>query len=141
MIYKLQKQHYNAVYELTVDELGYDELDKDIFYKCLDQMDKHADYDTYVMELEQIVVGYIGICRELAYNYEHYVIQITALSIREACQHKGVGTALIHYVEELANIENVSVLLVNSGLHRLSAHSFYEQNGFIKKGFVFKKYR
>lgn len=139
MIQQLQKHQYKAVYKLTIDELGYHELEEDTFYACLDQMQKHSDYETFVMVLEDIVVGYIGVCREYAYNYAHYVMQITALCVDNTYQHKGVGTALIQYIEELARNEGVTSILVHSGLHRCDAHRFYEQNGFMKKSFVFKK--
>lgn len=46
---------------------------------------------------------------------------------------------LIKYSEKYAKNNNVSVITLNRGLTRLGAHSFYEKQGFYKKGYSFLK--
>ncbi len=57
----------------------------------------------------------------------------------EARRSKGVGCALIAYLEEVARKLGASGLVLDSGTQRTQAHKFYFREGFVAPAFNFKK--
>ena len=66
-------------------------------------------------------------------------MRIIALAVAHHSQGQGIGSALIQEAEKYANENNITTILVNSGLKRTEAHRFYEKQSFYKKGYSFCK--
>ena len=120
------------------NSLGY-EVSFDDLKQRINDMLSSGYYEILVAEDDEITVGFIGLQKSLCFENPGIVLRIIALGILNEYQGKGIGTELIKAAEKYAKENNISVLLVNSGLKRLQAHNFYEKNMFSKKGYSFVK--
>ena len=127
-----------AINELLNKELGKC-VDINILESTVLNMIDDSNYKILVAEINGNVIGFIGIHFGLAFEIYGKVMRIIALAVKEEYQHHGVGTALLSSAEIFAQKNNAVIIGVNSGLARASAHSFYENKGFTKKGYSFIK--
>ncbi len=134
-----RKEDFGEIFGLLKNEMGYGYLNEDSVIMKLKKIIGRADYKTLVAVSEENVVGVIGFCRMLAFEYDKDYIQIILLTAKEEHQNKGVGTRLIDAAEKYARNEGLDMLGVTSGLPRINAHRFYENRGFEKNGYRFKK--
>jgi GNAT superfamily N-acetyltransferase len=134
-----QPQDFPAICSLMKNELGYPELNETEAVKRLEFFRKSEDFETFVADTNGFIAGFIGVMKSVAYNYDGYYSQIMALAVSENARRKGIGTALVKKTEEWTLSFGIKGIGVNSGLHRLNTHTFYEINGYIKKSYSFTK--
>lgn len=126
-----------AIAEL-IDELGYPTtLDKisDRFNKIV----KDNHYKTLIAEINGDVVGFIGLCKLLAYEESGCYVRIIALVVSEQYRNYGVGTKLINSAERWAGCEGAFAITLDSGIDRKNAHAFYNNRGYKIKDYGFVK--
>lgn len=128
-----------SIGNLIRNELGYPNLDLNKFTDRFNQMKQNKDYFILVAKDVDIVVGFIGICKGIAFELDGEYMRIIALAVNTGYQHNGIGAQLIHHAEAYAIEQGMHYALVNSGLQRIDAHRFYQKNGYTKKGYSFKK--
>ena len=121
-------------------DLGYP-TDIDNMQNRLERIHSTPMYYTFVAEETASVVGMIGV--RLVYYYEDdgLAAQIAALVTKREHQGKGIGRALVQYVEEWALEKGAAVLFLTSGIReeRMQAHEFYKGIGFEITGYRFVK--
>ncbi len=141
IIREATENDYEVIGQLIINELGYSEIDFAQLYNRLKRMsvDRNSTYTMFVAVSEETVIGFVGICRLIAFEAEGDYFRIIALAVSEKYQNQGVGTALLKHIETFALWNNISGIGLNSGLQRDSAHKFYECNGYRKKSFGFSK--
>ena len=130
---------YGAIHSLIANELGYEQTDFGKLCVRLGKMDADPDLLTVVAVAEGKVVGFIGLCRGLAYNIDGEYMQISALAVSTELQNKGIGTRLMKWAEDYAENSGIRNIVLTSRLHRTAAHAFYESIGYSKKSYGFKK--
>lgn len=86
-----------------------------------------------------MVVGFVGFLVMSAYEFEGDYIRILALESDKEYQNIGVDTALLNAVEKYAADNCITTIALHSGTERTEAHGFYENRGYRKYGFGFKK--
>ena len=124
-----------------------DIMEKDLGYNCklsnlksrVEEMMKRGNYTIIVADDNGKVVGFIGCVNYLAFELENEGMKIIALAVSKEYRRKGIGTSLIKAAEKQAKENGVEVVLLNSGLPRNDAHSFYESQGYSKKSYGFIK--
>lgn len=116
----------------------YDSLKKEEVFKRFDAICKRKDYQTFVAVHNNKVIGFIGLCKGIAFNIEGEYIQIIAFAVNKYYQNKGIGTKLLEKAEQYAQKGNIGTLCLHSGFQRQKAHAFYERKGYIKRDIVFK---
>ncbi len=126
------------VSDLMKISLGYD-IAPDVLSSRIEQMRNYGEYKILVAEDNGCVFGFIGLHLGLAFEISGKVMRIIALAVKPDCQGKGIGTMLVAESEKYAKENGVTVIGVNSGLKRESAHKFYEKQGFSRKGYSFTK--
>ena len=119
-------------------ELGYDVSYEDLKIR-ISQMQEDENYIIFTAIDNEKIVGFIGLQICLAFEIAGKIMRIIALAVAHNFQRKGRGSSLIQEAERYANENNVSTILVNSGLKRIEAHQFYEKHSFYKKGYSFCK--
>lgn len=139
IIRNINASDYPAVAALVQNELGYSDLHEERFFERLRYMEANEDHTTFVAVQADQVVGFIGLVKGVAYELDGSYLRIIALAVSRRCQSRGIGSALLKHTEAYAASCGISSFAVNSGLQRLSAHAFYEKNGFVKKSFGFSK--
>jgi len=138
IIRKYTTHDTNEIQNIFKLSLGYDVSLTDLKQRINDMLSS-GYYEILVAEDNSLIVGFIGLQKSLCFEDPGIVLRIIALGVSNKYQGKGIGTKLIDGAEEYAKENNISVLLVNSGLKRLQAHNFYEKNLFNKKGYSFVK--
>jgi GNAT superfamily N-acetyltransferase len=128
--------------DLTVlmEELGYP-TNPEILRRRMDTIENSSLYHTFVADNGNEVVGMIGIKKILTYEVDEVVVQISALVTKKHHQRKGIGKALIQYVEEWSKRNGAELLVLTSGNkeERKKAHEFYKNIGFEITGYRFVK--
>ena len=139
MIYrKYENKDISAIRDILENDLGYNcELDK--LNNRINEMLKRGNYQIFVACDGDKVVGYIGCVSYLAFELDNEGIKIIALAVSKEYRRKGIGTQLLKTAEKWAKENNIEVILLNSGLPREDAHSFYESQGYFKKSYGFIK--
>ena len=99
----------------------------------------HPDYHTFVAESRSVVLGVIGVCINLAYEYTERYGRILVLAVDEQARGHGIGSALVAHAEDWFRNQRVDVGTVNSGQQRQDAHRFYERLGYQGTGVKFIK--
>ncbi len=139
MIYrKYESKDISAIRDILENDLGYNcELDK--LNNRINEMLKRGNYQIFVACDGDKVVGYIGCVSYLAFELDNEGMKIIALAVSKEYRRKGIGTQLLKTAEKWAKENNIEVILLNSGLPREDAHSFYESQGYFKKSYGFIK--
>jgi Predicted acetyltransferase len=130
-------EDYEILTEL-VKELGYPSNKKNVSER-LYKINSNKDYKTLVAELDNKVVGFIGLCKLYAYEYDGEYVRIISLVVNERYRGKGIGTFLLKSAEKWAINQGAIAIALNSGIKREKAHEFYNGNGYKIKGYSFSK--
>lgn len=130
---------YATIHSLIANELGYGNSSLKDVCKRLEAIGKRVDYKTMVALCDGRAVGFVGMCKGIAYEMDGEYLRIIALAVESSYQNRGVGTKLIEAAERYARSENVKSIALSSGLQRTNAHLFYEKRGFTKYGYSFSK--
>ena len=96
-------------------------------------------YKTFVAFVNDEAVGFITSVLWYGIGVEGSYMMITGIAVSDKFQHNGIGTKLIQQMESYAKEIDVFHIHLNSGFKRISAHTFYEHNGFEKGSYGFGK--
>lgn len=139
MIYReFESKDLTAIRNLLENDLGY-RCEIDSIQKRIDEMMLRGNYKIFVACDGDDVVGFIGCVTYLAFELDNEGMKIIALAVSKKYRGKGIGSKLIKTAEDWAKINDISVIMVNSGLQREKAHIFYENKGYCKKSYGFIK--
>lgn len=98
-----------------------------------------SGYATFVAEAGGDVVGVAGAALGLYYEKDGLYSRLVVLAVSSATRGLGIGGQLVRAVEHWAAGQGAREVFVNSGLHRVEAHRFYERCGYSRTGFRFVK--
>ncbi|WP_164744523.1 GNAT family N-acetyltransferase, partial [Paenibacillus xylaniclasticus] len=100
--------------------------------KRLEMISSNPMYHTLVAELNDKVVGMVGLRQQYAYESDQPIIQISVLVTKTEYRGLGIGKELMKHVENWANEHGVSAIVLTSGdrPEREAAHQFYKQLGY-----------
>ena len=122
-------------------ELGYETTVSEMRNRLL-ELTNNPDYHTIVAELDNEVVGLLGLHIGLAYEFSGCYGRIVCLVVNKQYRKNGIGKKLIDRAKEIISDRNGNTLVLNSGNRkdREAAHKFYLDNGFSAKstGFVMR---
>jgi GNAT superfamily N-acetyltransferase len=108
----------------------------------LSKLTNNPDYHTIVAELDNEVIGLLGLHIGLAYEFSGCYGRIVCLVVNKAYRNNGIGKNLIDGAKEIISNLGGNTIVLNSGnrKEREKAHKFYLDNGFSAKstGFVMK---
>jgi ribosomal protein S18 acetylase RimI-like enzyme len=93
-----------------------------------------ADYATLLAESAGAVVGFGGAQLCPGYNHDRPAGRIVALVVDEASRGRGIGALLVRGLERWLVAAGAGSVFVNSRLHRVEAHRFYERLGYAQNG-------
>ena len=137
-IRELRTDDYTTVYGFIVNEMEHDEVSFEDMSASLDFMRDDSSYMLYVAENNNKVVGFVSAVKMFGCVDGNY-IEITCLAVSKDYQGKGIGKLLLEHIESLGRKNKIKTFSVTSGKKRVEAHTFYENNGYERGGFVFYK--
>ena len=103
------------------------------------KMKSRGNYKIFVACDNENVIGFVGAVSFLAFEISKEALKIIALAVSEPYRKNGIGTELLHTVEQYATDNDIGTILLNSGLPRENAHKFYESQGYHKNSYGFVK--
>lgn len=115
-----------GIYNLINAELGYNVSCEDLETR-VSQMQEDKNYVIFTAVEDKKVIGFIGLQTCLAFEITGKIIRIIALAVACHSQGQGIGSVLIQEARKYVIENNISTIVVNSGLKRTKAHQFYEK--------------
>ncbi|MBT8295226.1 MAG: GNAT family N-acetyltransferase [Gramella sp.] len=109
------------------------ELLKERLLEMFDQ-----NYECFGIYLKDQLIGVFG----LWFMTRHYAgrsCEVDHIYIEESIQGRGVGNALLEFIEEYAASKNCETLELNSYVENFRSHKFYMNAGYIIRGYHFLK--
>lgn len=99
------------------------------------------NYETLVAEIDGVCVGFVGMCKQLAYEFDGPYVRVLAFVVHEQYRRKQIGNHLMQAVEDWARAHDCIAITLNSGnrQERQAAHLFYERLGYVQKSTGFSK--
>ncbi|MDR0634792.1 MAG: GNAT family N-acetyltransferase [Azoarcus sp.] len=91
------------------------------------------------LAVEGETVEGLAIWRVVDNTYEQRRLYIDDLVTDAACRSRGIGHALLTWLEHQARALSCTVLALDSGVQRSGAHRFYFREGFLIPSFSFRK--
>ncbi|MFL5694920.1 MAG: GNAT family N-acetyltransferase [Ktedonobacteraceae bacterium] len=123
-----------------MEQLGYPTEDLQMEER-LNGILSRADYQTFVAEISDQVVGMIGLHIGHYYEKDGLYGQIVALVVQQDFQGRRIGSSLVAEGERWLQKQGIHTVIVNSGNTRVVAHQFYERLGYQATGIRFVKTR
>ncbi len=139
IIRRCEPSDAESVCSLIKNELGYSNISKEGVSERLERLIASEYHTVLVAETDGGVCGLASFVRELSLEVEGEFIRVQCLAVKADAQGKGIGSALMKRVEEMALERGLSPIVLSSNFKRPRAHEFYEKNGFSKTSFTFKK--
>lgn len=99
------------------------------------------DYKTLVVEMNEQLVGFVGMCKQAAYEFDEPYVRVLALVVHEGYRRQNIGQALMLAAEDWAIRNHCTSITLSSGNRdeRITAHKFYEHLGYVGKSTGFSK--
>lgn len=138
IIRKMEIRDIMDVVGLIQNDLGYDDISSDIYDRVM-RIHDDPSHTTFVAEENGRVVGFAGVVRGLAYEFDGEYARLISLAVNRNYRGKGVGSMLEARAEEYAREIGAHSMVISSGLSRKEAHVFYMRKGYQKKGYSFIK--
>nr|WP_307988996.1 GNAT family N-acetyltransferase [uncultured Niameybacter sp.] len=124
---------------LIVDELGHKGSTQEQIVMRLRRFHVHPDYHTLVATNGREVVGFIGLHKGMAYEFDEDYVNVIALVVKKPYQIQEVGSQLLDSVELYAKKRGIKKIIMNSDLPKEDTYCFYEEKGYLKKGYLLEK--
>ncbi len=96
-------------------------------------------YATFVAETGAGVAGLAGAILDRYDEKDGIYSRLAVLSVSSTARGYGIGRQLVEAAERWAAGQGAREVFVNSALHRVEAHGFYERCGYSRTGFRFAK--
>ncbi len=120
---------YEVVSQLRT-ALSYDEFE-DLIYEMI-----KSDYKMFGILDGEELVSYAGVAIGTNLYHKRHLFVFDLVVSREY-QNKKYGTMMLEYLNDYAKMGMCEKIVLSSGFEKTNAHRFYENNGFVKKSFVF----
>jgi GNAT superfamily N-acetyltransferase len=121
-----------------ITELGYPTT-SEAMKERLSMILADPSYATFVADTGGTVVGVAGASLGRYYEKDGIYSRLVVLVVSSAAQGMGLGGQLVQAIERWSADQSAREVVVNSGLHRVEAHGFYERCGYSRTGFRFVK--
>lgn len=126
--------------DVLINQLGYPSANQKI-QERFNIILELPNYVTFVAEINGELVGFVGMCKQTAYEFDDPYVRVLALVVHEDYRRKNIGENLMFAVEDWAKKNDCIAVILNSGnkAERNAAHNFYKKLGYIGKSTGFSK--
>lgn len=137
-IRKIKIEDLDSVFEL-LNELYENKIEHSIFaQKYKESLEDSKFYGIVAIEENKVVGVLIArVINRLAKKKN--ILFIDDLIVNEKCRNTGIGKRLIQSATAYAINKDCGALELTSMIQNVNAHRFYENNGFEKRQYKFKK--
>ena len=139
MIRPLGKSDYDQVCKLLKQLRSVEKHEIDRIMPVLKKYTSDPDYMIWGYEDDDRIVGFITVSLRQALLYEGKVAIIEDLIVEENHRSEGVSRKLLRFVEDIMESMGVKGIEANSDFQRSEAHEFWEECGYSKLAYHFRK--
>lgn len=121
---------------MTIDHLIWNETNtpSHIYYESAEEYgNNNPEGSQFVAEIAGSVAGYIGFRHPTPLETNRHVLELD-IGIHPDFQRKGVGKALMNFIESWARTNGIRKITVRVLDTNPTAISFYMKNGFVEQG-------
>lgn len=126
---------YDIFYELSGDKVRYSKHNSDSFKEIL----KDDNSYIYIAEDNKKLVGFASFSFRYVVRYPKKIAQLEELFVLDKYRKQGIGKSFIKELESKALDVNCTNIYIESGFKHEVAHKFYQDLGYKKDGYYFKK--
>jgi GNAT superfamily N-acetyltransferase len=127
------------VIQQLVEQLGYPHITLEDTQRNLHNH-RDPDYQVLVGEMDGHVVAFIALHCFHVMHWKETMGRISTLCVEEGFRSKGIGRQLLHAGEEWLRSKGCGKIELTSNAHRIRAHQFYLNLGYIDDSRRFVKY-
>ncbi len=99
-----------------------------------------SSVDIYLCaEIENAVAGFCSLAIKNSLWQQSRIGLLSEMIVDEAFRNRGIGTALLGTIVDVARQRGCRRIELDSAFHRDEAHRFYEKAGFVKRAYLFSK--
>jgi GNAT superfamily N-acetyltransferase len=99
-----------------------------------------SSQDVYLCaEFGGTIAGFCSLAIKNSLWQEAYIGVLSEMVVDEAFRNRGIGTALLGTIVDMARQRGCRRIELDSAFHRDEAHRFYEKAGFEKRAYLFTK--
>jgi GNAT superfamily N-acetyltransferase len=121
---------------LADDEMGsqrehYEDPLPETYYAAFEQIDRDANHELIVAELDGVVVGTLHLMLLPSLSFQGGLrAQIESVRVDDAQRARGIGSRMMQWAIERARAHGAHMVQLTTHLSRVDAHRFYERLGF-----------
>ena len=108
------------------------------YVSCLNEMVKNGYFQIHVFDEQNNLIAVSGIWIGAKLYCGKY-LEMDNVVVDQSYRSKGIGEELYLYIEQLANHNQCSVIMLDAYKENTRAHDFYTKFGFVARGFHFIK--
>ena len=139
VIRKIRQRDYAAVAVLWREVLGIRNATDENVTETYEAMRHEDGYATFVAEADGKIVGLATAVKVLAIGHPGGYVKMNGIGVLPEYRHQGIGKKLMEQIEHFAMEQGAPYVGLASGINRLEAHAFYENSGYQKTSFWFRK--
>ncbi len=137
-IRKAKAEDSNTVYSF-ISELEDEAFNPVLFDKHYKENLNNANHIYLVAEENNVVIGFLSCHGQILLHHNGLAFEIQEVFVDKEHRNRGVGKLLLEKLEKELKPFDPKVLEVTSNKQRTGAHTFYEQNGFVRSHYKFTK--
>ena len=139
VIRKISQSDYTAVAAIWREVLDIRNATDEHVTATYDAMRDDDRYVTFVAEADGRIVGLAAAVKVLAIGHPGGYVKMNGIGVMPEYRCQGIGKMLLDQVEQFAKEQSAPYIGLASGIHRVDAHAFYENCGYQKTSYWFRK--
>jgi GNAT superfamily N-acetyltransferase len=140
IIREVEERDYNDVLMIWNNELGNKSFTSENIASHHDGFKDNENYKAFVAEMDGCVVGIVYIMQYIPWGVgQGKQFWVQGIAVKNDMQGKGIGKKMLEHIEKYGRQKDVKYITLNTGVHRTSAHAFYERNGYSSGNYCFGK--
>ena len=138
-IRKICQRDYKAVAVIWREVLDIRNATDESVTETYEAMRQDDRYVTFVAEADGKIVGLAAAVKVLAIGHPGGYVKMNGIGVLPGYRRQGIGKKLMEQVERFAVEQGAPYVGLASGIKRVEAHAFYENSGYQKTSYWFRK--
>lgn len=139
VIRKIRQSDYAAVAVIWREVLDIRNATIEHVTETYEAMRHNDGYVTFVAEADGKIVGLVTAVKALAIGHPGGYVKMNGIGVLPEYRHQGIGKKLMEHVEHFAIDNGAPYVGLASGVNRTETHAFYENSGYRKTSYWFRK--
>ena len=139
LIRKISQSDYQAAAAIWREVLDVRNATDENVAETYSIMEHDDRYVTFVAEADGKIVGLATAVKVLAIGHPGGYVKMNGIGVLPEYRHQGIRKKLLEHVERFAIEQGAPYVVLASGINRVEAHEFYENSGYQKTSYWFRK--